>query len=84
MPPSVPTKPIIAPCTRKIRATRRGSSPQVRRIAMSFCLSITTIISDATMLNAATPTMNIKMIRIIIFSMWIALNRLRWSSAQSE
>ena len=51
---------------------------------MSFCLSMTTIISDATMLNAATPTIIIRMIDIMSFSMRIAVKRLRYSSVQSE
>ena len=71
-PASAPSQPMTAPCVRKTRATAPGSSPSVRRIAMSRRLSLTTMYRLATMLKAATATISSRMSVIIVFSMRIA------------
>ena len=45
-----------------------GAAPSVRRIAMSACLSVTTITCAETMLNAATATISVRMMNITRFS----------------
>ena len=45
-----------------------GDAPSVRRMAMSACLSVTTITCAETMLNAATATISVRMMNIILFS----------------
>ena len=57
VPTAVPTTPIVAPCSTKMRRITRAGVPIVRRIAMSRLFSITRSTSDATMLSAATMTM---------------------------
>ena len=60
--------PISAPCTMKIAMIDAGDAPSVRRIAMSACLSVTTITCADTMLNAATATISVRMMNITRFS----------------
>ena len=76
VPISVPTRPITEPCTMKIAMICRGVAPRVRRMAMSPLLSATTMISVAMMLNAATATISRSSRPIMVFSIFIALNRL--------
>jgi hypothetical protein len=61
-----------APCTMKISMMERGLAPSVRRIAMSACLSVTVITSVDTRLNAATATISVRMMNIIVFSICTA------------
>ena len=51
----------------------RGEMPSVRRIAMSACLSVTSITNVETRLNAATATISDKMMNITFFSIDTAL-----------
>ena len=64
--------PEAAPCTMKIPMIERGLAPSVRRIAMSACLSVTVITSVETRLNAATATISVRMMNIIVFSICTA------------
>jgi hypothetical protein len=83
-PIKVPTTPITVPCTMKIAMICRGVAPMVRRIAMSAPLSFTTMIRVAMMLNAATATIISNSRPIMVFSIFIALNRLPWAWVQSS
>ncbi|MNH48321.1 hypothetical protein D3C79_1120840 [compost metagenome] len=56
----------------------RGVAPKVRRIAISARLSATTMISVAMMLKAATATISSRSRPIMVFSIFMALNRLPW------
>ena len=49
-----------------------GAAPKVRKIAMSACLSVTTITSIDTRLNAATATISVRIIVIMRFSICTA------------
>jgi len=71
-PTAVPNMPITTPCTMKIFMMLPGEAPSVRRIAMSGCLSVTTITRVETRLNAATAMMSVRMMNIMRFSIWIA------------
>ncbi|MNP13732.1 hypothetical protein D3C76_1060250 [compost metagenome] len=79
----VPTTPITVPWTMKMLMICRGVAPRVRRMAMSERLSATTMISVAMMLNAATATISSSSRPIMVFSIFIALNRLPWVWVQS-
>ncbi|MOA14030.1 hypothetical protein D3C78_1341070 [compost metagenome] len=68
----------------KIAMICRGVAPMVRRIAMSAPLSFTTMIRVAMMLNAATATIISNSRPIMVFSIFIALNRLPWVWVQSS
>ena len=61
--------PISAPWTMKIAMIDDGDAPSVRRIAMSACLSVTTITWAETILNAATATISVRMMNMTRFSM---------------
>ena len=76
--------PISAPCTMKIFMIEPGVAPRVRRMAMSACLSVTSITSVETMLNAATATISSRMMNITLFSIWTARKKLAWLRVQSE
>ena len=71
-PMTVPMMPMSAPCTMKIAMIDDGDAPSVRRIAMSACLSVTTITCADTMLNAATATISVRMMNITRFSICTA------------
>ena len=75
--------PISAPCTMKICTIEPGEAPSVRRIAMSACLSVTSITSVETMLNAATATISSRMMNITRFSISTARKKLAWLRVQS-
>ena len=77
--PSVPT---ITPCTMKMPITLFGEMPSVRRIAMSACLSVTSMISVETRLNAATATISDRMMNITVFSIFTALKKFWWPCSQ--
>ena len=53
-----------------------GVAPSVRRMAMSDCLSVTAITSVETRLNAATATINVRMMNITFFSICTARKKL--------
>ena len=72
MPSAVPSHPITTPCVMNTATTEPGLRPSVRRIAMSLRLSVTTITSVATMLNAATATISSRISVIMVFSMRMA------------
>ena len=81
---SVPITPISAPCTTKIFMIRDGVAPSVRRMAMSGCLSVTAITSVETILNAATATISVRMMPIMVFSDLHARKKLAWVRVQSR
>ncbi|MOA51129.1 hypothetical protein D3C78_1742380 [compost metagenome] len=56
----------------KICMMLAGLAPRVRRMAMSACLSVTTITSVDTRLNAATATISVRMMNIMRFSICTA------------
>lgn len=60
--------PIRLPCTMKTRITWRGVRPRVRRMAMSACLSVTSITCDETRLNAPIAMISDSRIAITVFS----------------
>ena len=64
--------------------TERGDRPRVRRIAISACLSCTTITRVETILKAATPTISDRMMNITIFSVATARKKLECWRVQSE
>ena len=76
--------PISAPCTTKIAMIEDGDAPSVRRIAMSACLSVTTITCAETMLNAATATISVRMMNITRFSICTARKKFAWLRVQSR
>ena len=76
--------PITAPCRRKTRATAGEVSPIARRMPISFVLSVTTIVSVPTMLNAATTMMKKIISPMASFSSWSALKRLTFWVCQSS
>src|SRR3712207_1524981 len=82
-PRSAPNQPIITPCVKNTVTTPRGVMPTVRRIAMSFRFSFTTMTSAATMLNAATATMSMRSTDVIVFSIRTARNQVAFSIDQS-
>ncbi len=53
-PATVPTTPILAPLSRKMRMIMPRVAPMVRRMAMSRPLSLTSMICPEITLNAAT------------------------------
>ena len=67
----------------KIPMMLRADAPIVFRMAMSRLFSITSRISDAMMLSAATMTISPIVIEIAIFSSHSAENSDRFMSAQS-
>ncbi len=71
-PRSVPSQPITAPWVMNTPTIVPGRAPSVRRMAMSVRLSVTTMTSVATMLNAATPTIRNMISVIMVFSMRMA------------
>ena len=76
--------PISAPCTMKIAMIDDGDAPSVRRIAMSGCLSVTTITCADTMLNAATATISTRMRNIMRFSICDRAEEVGVASASSR
>ena len=82
-PMTVPITPMTVPWTMKIAMICRGVAPRVRRIAMSVRLSATTMIRVAMMLKAATAMISSRSRPIMVFSIFIALNRLPWVLVQS-
>ena len=72
-PSSIPINPIRVPCTMNTHITEAGDMPSVRRIAMSACLSVTTMTSVDTILNAATATISERMMNMTVFSVRTAL-----------
>ncbi|MCY1213353.1 hypothetical protein D9M72_251310 [compost metagenome] len=84
VPIRVPTKPITLPCTMNTAMICLGVAPRVRRMAISARLSATTMIKVAMMLNAATATISSSRRPIMVFSIFIALNRLPWVWVQSS
>jgi hypothetical protein len=62
----------------------RGEAPVVRRIAISACLSFTTITSVETMLNAATPTTSNRIRNSTDLVSWIERNRFACRRVQSS
>ena len=67
-PSTVPTSPIRNPCARKMRRIEAAGIPIARRMPISFVLSVTTIVSVPTMLNAATTMIRVRMKVIPSFS----------------
>ncbi|MNP34737.1 hypothetical protein D3C76_1280410 [compost metagenome] len=54
VPATVPITPMTVPCTINILVIIDGDAPNVRKMAISDFLSVTTITKDETILNAAT------------------------------
>ena len=63
--------------------TLPGVWPSVRRIAMSDCLSVTSMTSVETRLNAATATISERIRNMTFFSIATALKKLLWPCIQS-
>ena len=82
-PTTVPMMPITEPCTMNTAMTERGVAPSVRMIAISACLSCTTITSVETMLNAAMPTSSERIRNITVFSVATARKKFAWLRVQS-
>ena len=61
-----------------------GRAPMVLRIAMSACLSVTTMTSIEMMLNAATAMISDRITHMTVFSVRTAWNRLPRSWVQSR
>ena len=61
-----------------------GEMPSVRRMAMSACLSVTSMTSMETRLNAATATISERMMNITFFSIDTALKKFACCSRQSS
>ena len=60
-----------------------GRAPNVRRMAISACLSVTAMTSVETRLNAATATISERMMNIMVFSICTARKKLAWLCVQS-
>ena len=75
--------PISEPCTTNTCITPAGGSPSVRRIAMSACLSVTSITCELTRLNAPIAMISDSRIAITVFSIFSARNMLALSRVQS-
>ena len=82
-PTRMPITPMASPWTMKMPMMERGVAPMVRRMAMSACLSVTTITRVETMLKAATAMITVSSSAIMRFSIWIAWKRLPWEKVQS-
>ncbi|MNC89969.1 hypothetical protein D3C83_59940 [compost metagenome] len=82
-PATVPMTPISAPCTMKICTIEPGEAPSVRRMAMSACLSVTSITCEDTRLNAPIAISSESRIAITVFSIFSARNMLAFSPLQS-
>ena len=74
---------MISPCSMKMRLMLLAGLPIVFRMAMSRLFSITSRISDATMLSAATMTIRPMVMEIAIFSSHSAEKRLLFMSLHS-
>src|SRR5690606_40289951 len=72
-----------AACTINTCITPRGVRPRVRRIAMSACLSVTSITCEDTRLNAPMAMISDSRIASSVFSMASARNMLAFSVVQS-
>ncbi len=81
-PSAVPSTPMVVPMVRKIRSTDCRVAPIVRKIAMSRVRVRTSMISEETMLNAATSTMIDRMTNITTRSVASASNRLAFIRCQ--
>ena len=68
-PAITPTQPMSRPCNAKVAMITRREKPSVRRIAIPGRLSVTIITSVATILKAATATINDSSRVIMTFSM---------------
>ena len=82
-PATVPTMPMLAPLSMKMRRIMPREAPIVRRIAMSRPLSFTIMIMLEMMLNAATTMINVRIRNITLRSISTALNRLELACCQS-
>ena len=80
---AVPVPPIMRPTIWKIRATPNDVPPIDFKIAISLVLSMTIMVSAATMLNAATTMMIVMKTISATFCSVRAVNRLSLSSRQS-
>ena len=73
-PKKIPIKPKNSPCNRTIVITSNLVAPSVTNVAISFCLFVTNINNDETILKAAMATINIKIMNITLFSLLIDEN----------
>jgi len=85
-PAIVPKTPIEAPVIRNTRMIAPRVAPMVRRIAMSFDLSFTSMIRPETMFRAATMTIRVRMMNMTLRSTSRAAKkvRLRWRQSESS
>ena len=67
-PASVPVTPIAAPVIMKMRMIAPRLAPIVRRIAMSWPFSFTSMISPEMMFSAATSTIRVRIMNITLRS----------------
>ena len=84
VPNAVPIDAIKSPCNKKILRISVVFAPMVFNTAISLYLSMTLMRTIDTMLNAATPTTASNKTKIIIYSIAMAVNKLRWSLRQSN
>ena len=82
-PASVPTIPMLAPLSMKMRRIMPREAPIVRRIAMSRPLSFTIMIMLEMMLKAATTMISVRIRNITLRSISTALTRLELACCQS-
>jgi hypothetical protein len=83
-PISVPSTPIQAPHSRKIRMMAPLLAPMVRRMAMSRPLSFTSMISEEMMLKAATTMISVRIRNITFRSTCTAAKKLLLLACQSS
>ena len=82
-PATVPTTPMLAPLSTKMRRIMGREAPIVRKIAMSRPLSFTIMIMLEMMLNAATTMIRVRIRNMTLRSISTALNRLEFACCQS-
>ena len=76
----MPTMPMLAPVMKKMRITAARVAPMVRRMAISWPLSFTSMMRPEMMLSAATSTISVRMRNMTLRSTWSAVKKvaLRW------
>ena len=79
----MPITPTLAPDMKKIRVIMPRDAPMVRMIAIEPRLSLTNMIIDETMLNAATRMISVKIRNMTFRSTCNALKKLEFFCFQS-
>ncbi len=80
----VPDRPMAEPVIRKMRSTEPRLAPMVRRMAMSWPLSLTSMVMPETMLSAATSTISVRIMNMTLRSTSRAEKKvtLRWRQSE--